>query len=190
MIFYIMGKSASGKDTLYKRLMDENLELLPCTIYTTRPKRDGEIEGLEYHFVDDKYIESHKDKIIEKRVYNTVFGLWTYATIDDGKVEDNKNYLIIGTLESYIKIKKYYGNEKVFPIYLEVSDEVRLKRALKREQNQKVPKYDEMKRRMAADDIDFSEDKIINAGINIRYDANDFNGCVNKVIKDIKAVLN
>ena len=116
MIFYIMGKSASGKDSLYKKLLLSDLNLNRFVIYTTRPKRDGEQEGMEYYFVDEKYLDEHKEKIIEKRVYHTVFGDWYYATLDDGKIDDNKNYVVIGTLESYNSIKKYYGNDKVFPI--------------------------------------------------------------------------
>ena len=186
MIYYIMGKSASGKDTLYKRLLSANLNLLTIPIYTTRPKRDGEKDGNEYFFVDEKYLEDNKAKVVEKRVYNTVFGPWTYATLDDGHIKDTSNYLMIGTLESYVALKKYFGKEKIFPIYLEVSDSIRKERALKREKMQKVPKYDEMERRFKADKIDFSEEKIKAAGIEKRYNADDFDACVNSIINDIK----
>ncbi len=51
-IFYIMGKSSSGKDTIYNRLRtDETLELSKLILYTTRPMREGEMQGREYHFV-------------------------------------------------------------------------------------------------------------------------------------------
>ena len=54
-IFYIMGKSSSGKDTIYSRLLeDQKLELGRIILYTTRPIRDGEIPGKEYHFVDEE----------------------------------------------------------------------------------------------------------------------------------------
>ena len=50
-IFYIMGKSASGKDTVYHRLCDDkSLGLHTVTLYTTRPRREGETDGVEYHF--------------------------------------------------------------------------------------------------------------------------------------------
>ena len=185
MIFYIMGKSASGKDTLYKKILENNKNLKTIPIYTTRPKRDGEKEGQEYHFVSEKYLEEHKNQIIEKRVYNTVFGPWYYATLDDGNINENDNYLIIGTLESYKAVKKYYGEKNIFPIYLEVSDAVRRERAERRESLQKTPKYDEMKRRLRADDIDFSEEKIIDAGITKRYDADNFDNCTALIMSDI-----
>lgn len=41
-IFYIMGKSSSGKDTIYRRLLeDKELELRNIILYTTRPMRQG-----------------------------------------------------------------------------------------------------------------------------------------------------
>lgn len=189
MIFYIIGKSASGKDTLYDKLMKEALGLKTYIIYTTRPKRDGEKEGHEYHFVDKKYIEDNKDKVIEERVYNTVFGEWIYATIDDGNLDLDKNYLIIGTLESYNAIKKYFGKENVYPIYLDVSYEIRRERALKREREQKEPKYDEMERRLKADEIDFSEENIKKAEIEKRYNADNFDECTKIIISDIKGII-
>ncbi|MBR3288231.1 MAG: guanylate kinase [Lachnospiraceae bacterium] len=190
MIFYIMGKSASGKDSLYKKLLASDLGLNRVAIYTTRPKRDGEQEGMEYHFVDKKFLDDNKDKIIETRVYHTVFGEWYYATLDDGKIKNDANYVVIGTLESYNSIKKYYGKDSIFPIYLEVSNDVRKQRALDRENMQKVPKIDEMERRFKADEIDFSEENIRNAEIEKRYVNDDFDKCFEEVVNDIKKISN
>ena len=51
-IFYIMGKSSSGKDTLYRKINEgKKLGLKNIISYTTRPIRKGEMEGREYHFV-------------------------------------------------------------------------------------------------------------------------------------------
>ena len=54
-IICLLGKSCSGKDTIYKKLLaDTSLELVPLVSYTTRPKRAGEEEGREYHFTDEE----------------------------------------------------------------------------------------------------------------------------------------
>ena len=54
-LFYIMGKSASGKDTIYQRLLrNPEFSLERLVIYTTRPIRDGELDGREYHFVTEE----------------------------------------------------------------------------------------------------------------------------------------
>ena len=47
-IYYIMGKSSSGKDTLFRKIKQELPMLQTVTLYTTRPKREGEREGVEY----------------------------------------------------------------------------------------------------------------------------------------------
>lgn len=53
-IIFLMGKSATGKDHIYEQLAhDEQLHLKRITMYTTRPMRAGEAEGVEYHFVND-----------------------------------------------------------------------------------------------------------------------------------------
>ena len=71
-IFYIIGKSASGKDTMYSRIVAE-LGLLPIVLYTTRPVRSNEQEGVEYHFVDaERFREMEESgKVIESRTYHT-----------------------------------------------------------------------------------------------------------------------
>lgn len=76
------------------------------------------------------------------RTYQTVFGPWSYATVDDGQIDlERENFLAIGTLESYEKLRNYFGAEHVVPLYIAVDDGIRLERALKRERQQKEPKY-------------------------------------------------
>ena len=135
-IYYIMGKSSSGKDTLFQKIKQELPMLQTVTLYTTRPKREGEREGVEYHFVTDEqmHIFERQGKVVELRTYNTVHGAWKYATIEDGQVNlAESDYLMIGTLESYGKLKKYYGAAYLVPVYIEVEDGERLNRALTRE---------------------------------------------------------
>ena len=112
-LFYIMGKSASGKDTIYQKLLEnQNLHLKRLIIYTTRPIRDGEQDGQEYYFVNEEVFQSLKasGKIIEDRGYETVYGLWRYFTADNMNLE-RYDYLGIGTLESYLQLKAYYGKD-------------------------------------------------------------------------------
>ena len=180
-IFYLMGKSSSGKDTLYKKLMgDEDLSLQTLVMYTTRPIREGEMEGREYHFVSEEKMRSLRDegRLIEVRTYPTMHGDWHYFTVDDGSVDlDKNNYLLIGTLESFVKIREYFGQEKVIPLMLETDDGDRLQRALNRERRQKQPKYSEMCRRFLADEADFSEAKKKAAGIQKEFRNDDLRNC-------------
>ena len=188
-IYYMMGKSSSGKDTLYKEVLKALPELKTLVLYTTRPIREREQEGVEYHFVTDEELERFEKagKIIEERTYDTVYGAWKYATIEDGQVNlAESDYLMIGTLESYGKLKKYYGAAYLVPVYIEVEDGERLNRALTRERQQEVPRYAEMCRRFLADTEDFSEEHLRAAGIKKRYYNDDQKRCLDEIIEDIR----
>jgi guanylate kinase len=189
-IFYIMGKSASGKDTIYERVLHrEGLHLQRLVPYTTRPIRSNEMEGVEYHFVGEEKLQEflRDEKVIELREYHTMHGIWKYFTVDDEYMDlKNKDYLAIGTLESYEKIRNYYGEEKIVPIYIEVEDGLRLERALQREKKQTQPKYEEMCRRFLADCQDFSEEKIQAAGIKVRFENERLDSCLLRIVQYIQ----
>ena len=190
-IFYIMGKSSSGKDTIYSRLLrDKEFGLKNVLLYTTRPVRQGEADGREYHFVDEERFRQFMDegKVIEYRTYETVHGPWTYFTADDGQVDLNaRSYLAIGTLESYDNMKRYFGEENVCPIYVEVEDGERLKRALAREELQEKPRYAEMCRRFLADTEDFSEENLERAGIKRRFQNVELESCMEEIREYIRS---
>ena len=190
-IFCVMGKSATGKDHIFRRLLDNGeLGLEKIVSYTTRPIRRGETEGKEYHFTDEEGFEKLKaaGKVIETRVYETVLGPWRYFTVDDG-LDPEKNYLIIGTLEQFIALRDYFGEARAVALYIEVDDGERLQRALKRERKQEVPKYAEMCRRFLADDEDFSEDKLEKEGIVNRFENAELDMCVRELEEFIKGDL-
>ena len=194
-IAFIMGKSASGKDKIFHRMVeDTELGLQTVVTYTTRPMRVGETDGMEYHFVTDEQALQMKaeNKIVEMREYNTVYGVWRYFTADDGQIqlsqiepttEEKRRYIVIGTLEAYEEFCKYYGKEHILPIYIEVDDGIRLSRALNREMKQEKPLYEEMCRRFLADAEDFKEENIQKAGIKKRFLNNgELEDCIAKEI--------
>ena len=184
-IFCILGKSASGKDTLYKRLMDmQDLGLRSVVTYTTRPIRSGEKDGREYHFATvPQYMEARdRGLVIESRCYQTVMGPWYYYTMNDGQIDlEAANYLLIGTLESLMSLQAVFGRERVVPIYVQLDDGERLLRALNRERAMKSPRYDELCRRYLGDEKDFSPEKIKEAGITRRFDNTDLEACLGQI---------
>lgn len=188
-IFCIMGKSATGKDTIYKSLLQNSeLGLKKIVSYTTRPIREGEEEGVEYHFTDVQTLKmlEEQGKVIECRSYDTIYGIWYYFMVKDNQIDLTQNdYLIIGTLESYLRIRDYFGKEKVVPIYIELEDGERLTRALAREKTQREPKYEELCRRFLADCQDFSYEKLEKAGIEKYYTNNDLEICINEIKEQI-----
>lgn len=184
-----MGKSASGKDSVFKELKHRLPDIKEIVLYTTRPIRENEVNGVEYHFVDDAFLETllEQKRVIELRSYHTQYGIWKYFTADTGQINlKNSNYLTIGTLESYTAIKNYFGEGQVVPLYIEVEDGLRLSRAIERERQQINPKYTELCRRFLADTNDFSEENLEKTGITHRFTNNDFETCINKIINYIK----
>ena len=166
-IFCIIGKSGTGKDTLYQELLnDEALpfeRLVPCT---TRPVRAGEQNGREYFFytVEELRALEQAGKVIESRCYKTVHGPWYYFTADDGQIDPARHStLLIGTLVSYVALRDY------------------LQRALNRERAEESPKYRELCRRFLADCEDFSEEKIAEAGIERRFENDNLERCKNEI---------
>ncbi len=193
-IFLLMGKSTSGKDTIYKSLIkDEELALKMVVPYTTRPMRDGETDGVQYFFKTEDEYQALKvaKKIIEERTYHTNYGPWRYFTADDGQIDlSSGNYLVIGTLESYCSFRDYFKQENVVPLLIDVDAKIRLERAMHREEKQEHPKYDEMCRRFLADEEDFSEEKIAEAGVTKRFFNNaEIESCIQEITGYIKSFL-
>ena len=190
-IFYIMGKSATGKDTVFKELLKRRPELTTVVPYTTRPIREGETDGVEYFFTSSEKLEQFKNsgKIVELRTYETVMGPWSYFTMDDGQfdIHGEGDCLMIGTLESYEKMCRYYGNGALVPVYIEAPDGIRLLRAVKREGKQKNPNYREVCRRYLADEDDFSEELLSRLRIGKRFSNTDLEVCLEEILKEMES---
>lgn len=184
-IFCLMGKTSSGKDTIYKRLMeDEELRLMRIVPYTTRPIRQGEQEGVEYHFVTEAQMRALEQtgRIVERRAYHTVHGIWYYFTVCEEQMDlDLEDYMTIGTLESWKNMCLYFGEERVVPVYIEVKNGIRIRRALEREKEQTSPDYREMRRRFRADRRDFSEEILQREGIVRRFQNDELEKCLQEI---------
>lgn len=184
-IICLMGKSSTGKNTVYRRLLeDSTLDLETIVPYTTRPIREGERDGVEYFFTNEEGFRTleEKGKIIEDRIYHTVHGPWRYFTADDGQIQDvGQDYILIATLEAYGRLQDYFGRARMIPVLLELEDGKRLRRALDRELSQQNPRYEEMCRRFLADCADFSEERIRAAGIGRRFANDDLEECLGEI---------
>ncbi|MDD6224178.1 MAG: guanylate kinase [bacterium] len=190
-IFCFIGKSASGKDSVFKALSKEFPEILEIVPYTTRPIRKGEMDGISYHFVTNEIYHQmlSQNQIIEARSYNTKQGIWTYFTAVTNIDLEHHNYMTINTLIGYQSLKKYYGDDIVIPIYIEIEDEIRLQRAINRERSEKKPKFDELCRRFLKDQKDFNEENLQAANITKRYRNYDLLDCIHKISSDIHTYL-
>ena len=169
-IFCIVGKSGSGKDTIKNNLIqfvNQNYDFKEIIQCTTRPKRDGETDGVDYHFVTPELMredDNHND-IFELRSYDTVDGTWYYYIRNSDVDIYENNYIAIGTIESFKTLSLHFGRENVIPIYIYTSSKQRLEWMIDRESRNLVPNYKEVCRRFIADEQDFSDENLKKAGI-------------------------
>ena len=92
------------------------------------------------------------------------------------------SYIMIGTLEAYVHMQKFYGKDKVLPVMIELDDGVRLQRALDRERTEDNPQYEEMCRRFLADAEDFSEERLKKTGIAKTFYNDDLDMCLEEIL--------
>jgi len=184
-IVCLMGKSSTGKDTIYKELLREkSIPFRKVVPYTTRPIREGEREGVQYHFTDEEGYQRFvgEGKVIESREYHTFHGIWRYFTVDDGQIDLQKgDYILIGTIEVYQRLKEYFGEDRILPVMIELDDGVRLQRALDRERKPENHRYEEMCRRFLADSVDFSVENMEKAGIVKTFYNDDLGRCLREI---------
>ncbi len=138
----LVGKAASGKD--YARQQLQNYGFKYCVSHTTRPPREGEVNGIDYHFIS---LDSAIHHFIEKNLFYEYvqFNGWIYGTSLD---EFEKSDLFIMTPSGISKLKPE-DREESFIVYIDIPENVRRERLLKRND------ADNVERRLAADDKDF-----------------------------------
>ncbi len=159
MIRIYIGKSGSGKDTFLNRDVETgNLERVVS--YTTRPIREGERDGIDYHFVsEEQFFEMTRPpvKLAEYRLYNTLVGgekaTWYYGS---PLLDPAKNYVAVLDVTGAKDCITRYGADCIEIMHLTVPDDVREKRARKRGSFDKT----EWDRRAKDDAIKFSEEAI------------------------------
>ena len=163
-IYCLVGKSGTGKDTVMEQILaDKDLKIEKIVPYTTRPKRENEIEGVNYHYVDIPKMEQMEREglIIERRSYDTVHGIWNYFTADKD-IDRQKDYIIITTQEALGRFVEKFGQDNIYVIYLQLDDKVRLERCIAREAMQEKPNFKEVCRRFLTDEDDFDENVLRN----------------------------
>lgn len=186
-IFVIIGKTASGKNTVEKDLLNIFSGRIKRIVpYTTRPMRDGETEGDEYHFVDNF---DNIQNIIERRSYNTVYGRFEYATVDEGVNLKDSSYININTLEGLKRIKQYFGEDSVVPVYIDAETKVRTQRYLKRSGTSDAQTIAEIKRRMKDEDTEYTEEALREVGVRIIFDNTDYDYCIYSITQYIQTII-
>lgn len=147
----LYGKAGAGKDTLLQKVMKHQAglchEIVSCT---TRPPREGEVNGVNYHFLT---VEEFTQKVLSGEMLEaTEFRDWFYGTSLDALEPDVINLGVFNTagLQALIEDPRL----EVLCVQVVAKDKVRLMRQLNRESN---PDCAEICRRYFADEKDFNE---------------------------------
>ena len=175
----ILGESASGKSTLQQMFIENNPQYKKIVTYTTRPMRDGEINGVNYHFITQEEFNKllEQDFFIEHAQYNG----WNYGTSKDDCNE--KNLVAVLTPSGLRALKRL--NIDTTSIHLYVDRRSRLINILLRGDN-----IDEAYRRNLSDvgqfdgiteEVDYVID---NTGFHMNE--NEVLKCLNKIIESNK----
>lgn len=163
-VLIIVGKSASGKDTLQKKLTSA-FGCIPFVSVTTRPMRDGEKEGVNYFFrgKDDFFRLVEQGKIFEYRSYETLVNnipdTWFYGSIKQ-ELLPSTYYTVVVDIDGAIAYAKAYGGQNCTVAFVECPDEIREKRARERGSFNKQ----EWDRRMTDDKEKFSKERLAELG--------------------------
>lgn len=159
-IYVLVGKSASGKDTIY-RAVQEELKLIPIVSTTTRPMRPHEEEGREYFFISKEDFKERElqGEFIETRVYHTFQNGqqadWYYGISKDAIDLEKGNHIVIVDLNGLRELRKAFKNS-VVAIYIDVDDAERERRAIERGGFEKA----EWRRRLLDDSIQFCPHRV------------------------------
>ena len=145
----LCGAAASGKDFLRKKLESKNFKY--AVSYTTRPKREGEVDGIDYFFIDD---DKASEMIERGEFYEYVtFNGWIYGTSVEQWHQTHDESVFIMTPGGISKITEE-DRKECFIIYLDTRIDIRRNRL----ENRLMP-GDSLERRIQADEQDFDNFK-------------------------------
>lgn len=149
MNIIIIGKTLSGKSTLARKFRNIGYEYI--VEYTTRPKRDGEIDDEDYHYIDqDKFIKLDKSGFFAERIsFDTIYGKWWYGASKEDFMDDGNKVVVMGPLQFKQMLE---ANIPAFSVYLDVSDDEIYRRVEERQDS-----LDEVKRRLHNDNPYYEE---------------------------------
>lgn len=145
----LCGPAGSGKDAVFNKVIEKSDSLNKIIGSTTRPPREGEIEGVNYFYLTN---QEFIDKIINRDMINyEIFREWQYGTERKAYSDDKTN---IGVFNPKALMSLLQEDDfNIYIVFIEVNAKTRIMRQLNREEN---PDVKEIARRFLADESDFS----------------------------------
>ncbi|NLI56782.1 guanylate kinase [bacterium] len=181
MLIVISGPSGSGKGTIIKEVMKKIPDLIYSVSYTTRPKREGEIEGKDYFFISKDEFEKliDEDFFIEwAKVYDYYYGTSKEFVLNN--LNDNKDVILEIEIQGAKKIREIYDKKNVIFIFIVPPDFKELERRIMNRKRGETE--EEIKKRMNFAKKEIEESK--------NYDYIIINDNINKAVKKIVNIIN
>lgn len=180
MIYVLLGKSNSGKTSIFKKLSNEYDKIISIT---TRPKRENEEYNVDYLFLNNKSFEMLKnhDKIIcSKRFINAFGDIWQYGFLKTYLDYGLKKKVLVADPDGLDELIGVYGKENITSIYISCLHQEIVERAMERGENEK-----EVKRRLTSDLFDFKDIER-----HVDYTIYNQNGYLGESIRKVEEIIN
>jgi guanylate kinase len=152
MIFAIVGPSASGKSTIERKLGNKRVpsdRIQRIISYTTRPPREMEENGVDYHFVSEK--EFTELLSLGFFTEHAQYREWNYGLSLSGIDYENRDFVVVVTPKGYEELVEAVGERWIRSIFINVDERERMLRLVKR-----GDEVDEIIRRIHTDRDDFA----------------------------------
>lgn len=181
-IIVISSPSGGGKTSIVKNILKEFPEIIFSVSATTRPKRNNEVDGVDYFFISEKeFLEKiEKDEFIEwERFYDYYYG--TPKELINKTLQSNKSILLELDVKGALSVKKLYPESITIFIDVPSFDEL-----VKRLQSRKTESETDLKKRIERAKMELSyKDKFDYIFIN-----KDLNEVTDEVKNLLKNILN
>lgn len=175
-IVLLLGPRLAGQEILKTRLIKEkHYNFHEIIMSTTRPKREDEIEGEKYHFINEEQLNQiiKQKQVVEMKKFETQNSNCYFLTSSKDIDLDNNNYLGINNLNGLDQYVEYYGKDLIIPIFIRSDRGTRLQLLLNHEREDLIPNYAKMCQEYLDDASMFSEENIAKRNIIDIVDNND-----------------
>lgn len=136
-LIIISGTTCAGKGTVIKKLLENHNDIVLSTSYTTRPKREHEIDGVDYYFVSTEEFENKisNDEFLEyaKVQYGAYYGTPKKEVIE--KLNTGKDVILEIDVQGAKQIKEKYPSTILIFIMAPSMEEVKRRIKLRGDEN-------------------------------------------------------
>ena len=177
-VIALIGEAGAGKDSLMQAILELRPDLHEIVSCTTRPKREGEVHGVNYYYYTP---EKFGDMVLHNEMLEcTVFNDWFYGTSYDSVRSDCVNIGVFNP--AGVEAMEDRGDVDLYVIWVTATKKTRLLRQLNREED---PDVDEIVRRYRADQLDFAEFEVHAPTIVVFNEDTDLSSLAQSILPDL-----